>query len=128
MESIRCDKSTTGLDEKESTPPSPNSSCLHQQQSANAVVASFKQGLPPIKECPVVESMQYAFGPDGTLTTGPILRTDPQTGLIIYSTCWNQKPDTAFQVTGPHRFMNPMCSDCQSVSLTSAALDELLTC
>ncbi|RGP77979.1 hypothetical protein FLONG3_3936 [Fusarium longipes] len=60
-----------------------------------------------------VGSVQYAFGPDGTLVTGPVLMDDPATGKIICAACRVSKSERSFLAMPPYNFKSPFCLDCE---------------
>lgn len=112
------DGPTIDTGERETTLPSLQSP---EHQSTNIASVSYNHNLAmqETQAYPGEGSMQYAFAPDGTLITGPILMSDPHTGHIICSNCWTLKVEASFRTSGPYSFLNPMCLDCERVSARS---------
>ncbi|CAF3451110.1 hypothetical protein SNK03_002726 [Fusarium graminearum] len=61
----------------------------------------------------ITGSVQYAFGPDGVLVTGPVLMDDPATGKIICACCRVPKSEHSFLTMGPYNFKSQFCLDCE---------------
>ena len=69
-----------------------------------------------MEEHQVTGSVQYAFGPDGALVTGPVLMDDPATGKIICASCQIPKAEHSFFTIPPYNFKSQFCLDCERVS------------
>ncbi|GKU07069.1 hypothetical protein FLAG1_09953 [Fusarium langsethiae] len=66
-----------------------------------------------MEEQQVVGSVQYAFGPDGILVTGPVLMDDPASGKIICAFCRVPKSEHSFLTMAPYNFKSQFCLDCE---------------
>ncbi|KAG8676430.1 hypothetical protein FPOAC2_02524 [Fusarium poae] len=66
-----------------------------------------------MEEQQVAGSVQYAFGPDGVLVTGPVLMDDPATGKIICAFCRVSKAEHSFLTMPPYNFKSQFCLDCE---------------
>lgn len=77
----------------------------------------------------ITGSVQYAFGPDGVLVTGPVLMDDPATGKIICACCRVPKSEHSFLTMGPYNFKSQFCLDCERVSFSCSQrhLESVLT-
>ncbi|KAM0489461.1 hypothetical protein ACHAP8_012554 [Fusarium lateritium] len=66
-----------------------------------------------MEEQQVIGSVQYAFGPDGALVTGPVLMDDRATGKIICAFCRVPKAEHSFLTMAPYNFKSQFCLDCE---------------